>query len=258
MYNYIYNIPNKNHNNVTLPTTTSIPLTGWSAWGIWYKGIMTLAGSSRVKAHLCEPPDPNQCPMDPTEIPSYSPHFDENSTPDKIDAYKAWRWCDAITLHIVQSQLTPETSALIPMIDPNTGMGVTAHMALETLREFYGMANVVLLHAAQARLCNYQAGMTNIVKFVTQWRGVMLTIQTSWQPVVYTNIMLDFINNLPNEFNNPYAMLKQEVYNKCFKNPTRIDYNYFVHIINHVLTLDSQYQASHVTRTQSHPRCTNV
>ncbi|KAK0236863.1 hypothetical protein EDD85DRAFT_790595 [Armillaria nabsnona] len=68
--------------------------------------------------------------------------------------------------------------------------------------------------------------------------------------------MLDFVNNLPNKSNNPYATLKQEVYNKCFENTTRVDYNYFVCITNRVLTLDSQYQASHITRTQSHPHCT--
>lgn len=95
----------------------------------------------------------------------------------------------------------------------------------------------------------------SIMNFVTQWRGVMLSIQTLCQPVIYINVMLDFINNLPTEANNPYTALKQEVYNNYFENPARIDYNYFVHITNCILTLDFQFQALCITRSQNCPKC---
>lgn len=67
--------------------------------------------------------------------------------------------------------------------------------------------------------------------------------------------MLDFVNNLPTESTSLYATLKQEVYNECFENPNHVNYNYFVCITNHILTLDFQYQASCMTRTQTHPHC---
>ncbi len=67
----------------------------------------------------------------------------------------------------------------------------------------------------------------------------MLSIQTLYQPIIYINIMLDFINNLPTKANTLYVVLKQEIYSNCFENPTHVNYNFFVHITNCLLILDS-------------------
>ncbi|PBK94122.1 hypothetical protein ARMGADRAFT_902001, partial [Armillaria gallica] len=131
----------------------------------------------------------------------YPPAVGQWSTSQEWDVYMAWQRRDSVMMHILTSRLSKEVAAAIPMIDDRECAGVvfTARDMLVRLRRLYGYGDHIQAKAAREVLRTYTVDMRNIPKYVDKWRSTILALRAEQYPLIYTETVLNFVRNLPED-----------------------------------------------------------
>ncbi len=86
--------------------------------------------------------------------------------------------------------------------------------------------------------------MWNIPKYVDKWCSTILALCAEQYPLIYTETVLNFVQNLPEDDHGWFMAIKQEVTRNCGLNHGNIDYEYLLSTINRVINLNTQWHLS--------------
>ncbi len=217
-------------------------LTGKSTWTQWLRGVKSVADVQGLLPHIIED-SPNFVLPNPSCHASYPPVVHQWSTPQEWDVYMSWQQKDAVMMHILTSCLSQGVSASIPMIDDLecTGVVFTAQDMLARLWKLYGFGDHIQANAAREVLQSYMVDMCNILKYIKKWCNTILVLRAEQYPLVYTETVLNFVHNLPEDDCGWFMSIRQEVTHDCGINPGSIDYDYLVSIVSRMVDLDTQW-----------------
>jgi len=182
-----------------LPSLLTIPFLRTSTdWVTWESAATRLIDNVGLRGHICRLPELGAL-IDPTSPASLPPHYDFDSSPKDVEAYKLWWHDNDIVTHILVGHLSPEIAiSLPPKHGPPYNLPIrTSRDVLEFLTKKFSVGSAGAADLAKENLFCVKCNPSNIAAYVQAWRGVVHQLaDTPWDFTPYQKIQ-KFVDGLP-------------------------------------------------------------
>ncbi|GLB34019.1 hypothetical protein LshimejAT787_0109030 [Lyophyllum shimeji] len=199
-----------------LPSTVHIPvLTGKHDWGPWSTAVSVLLQNLDLTSHICDAPTPGT-PYDPSLIPTYPPTVTQTSTPDELNAWRAWWRRDGAACHVLLSRLSGLIQSSLPGYGQVFGVKRSARDIFAKLRGLYGVGDWTSAQVIKTRLRGLAPGPHRILDYIMSWRNGINQLDSAGFPWDLRDGLSTFLDRFPPT---THHLVELSVYRRLLKGP---------------------------------------